>query len=104
MAKKPRLRTERRAAERAAAKLADSRERLARLEPGGAPAHPITVTSASQVEVRARSLGCARCGAEPRVESHEALAVDGRRLRLVRLACPACGARRDAWFALAMPS
>jgi hypothetical protein len=95
-----RARTERRERERALVKLSQDRERLARMEAGGAPERPIEVASASQVEVHARSLGCARCGGEPRVEEHEARVVDGRRLRVVKLVCPACGARRDVWFTL----
>lgn len=106
MAKNPRARTERRERERALAKLAKDREKLARLEAGGSPARPIELVSASQVEVHARALGCARCGAEPRVEEHTAHVIEGQRLRLARLSCPACGARRDVWFRLvpALPS
>jgi hypothetical protein len=101
MTKKPRARTERRANERALEKLARDRERLAQLEPGGAPDRPIELASASQVEVHARSLPCTRCGGEPRVEAHEARVVGERRLRVAQLVCPACGARRDVWFRLA---
>jgi hypothetical protein len=101
MTKKPRARTERRAKERALEKLTRDRERLAQLEPGGAPERPIELASASQVEVHARSMPCTRCGSEPRVEAHEARVVDDRRLRLARLVCPACGARREVWFRLA---
>jgi hypothetical protein len=98
-----RPRTERRERERAAQKLARDRERLARLDAGGAPERPIELASASQVEVHARSLGCARCGGEARVTAHEAHVVRAQSLRLVRLACPACGARREVWFRIAEP-
>jgi hypothetical protein len=101
-----RPRTERRQRERAVEKLARDREKLARLEEGGAAERPIAVASASQIEVHARSLGCARCGAEPRVEAHDAPVVAGRPLRLVRLGCPMCGGKREVWFRLggALPS
>ena len=59
---------------------------------------PIRLESASQVEVHARSLRCTRCETELRVEEHLARTVEDRPLRLVRLVCPMCGTRRDAWF------
>ena len=101
-----RSRTERRERERAAQKLARDREKLARLEAGGASDRPIELASASQVEVHARSLGCARCGGETRVVAHEAHVVREQRLRLVRLVCARCGASREAWFRIteALPS
>jgi hypothetical protein len=104
--KKTRARTERRERERAQEKLSRDREKLARLEAGGAPDRPIELGSASQVEVHARSLPCTRCGSEPRVDEHLARVVGDQRLRLVHLVCPACGARRDVWFRLssALPS
>jgi hypothetical protein len=104
--KKPRARTERRERERAHEKLADASAKLARLEAGGASDRPIDVSSASQVEVQARSLRCTRCMGELRVVEHEAPVVDGRSLRVVRVICPACGTRRDVWFrvAPALPS
>jgi hypothetical protein len=96
--KKPRPRTERRAQARALEKLARDRDKLARLEPGGSAERPIPLESASQVEVHARSFRCTRCEAELRVEEHLARTVEDRPLRLVRLICPMCGTRRDAWF------
>ena len=101
MSKKLPPRAERRAQARADAKLARDRERLARLEPGGTPPNPIDVASASQVEVHARSLPCLRCGAEPRVEEHAAETIDGMRVRIARMHCPACGARRAIYFRIA---
>jgi hypothetical protein len=100
MSKNPRPRTQRREAARAKEKFARDREKLTRLEAGGAPERPIPLESASQVEVHARSLRCARCDAELRVEEHLAPTVGDQRLRLVRLRCDPCGARRDAWFRL----
>ena len=101
MTKKLPPRAERRARARADAKLARDRERLARVEAGGAPSRPIEVDSASQVEVHARSVACARCGGELRVEEHTAETIDGARLRVAKMLCPACGARRAIYFRLA---
>ncbi len=97
MAKRPR--TEKREAARAAEKLASQREKLAALEPGGAPDRPIDVATASVIEPHARSLACLRCG-DPgtRVEEHEAREIAGRRLRIVRIGCSQCGARRVLYF------
>jgi hypothetical protein len=100
MSKKPRPRTERREAARANEKLARDREKLARLEAGGSPERPIALESASQVEVHARSLRCTKCDGEVRVEEHLARTIGEQRLRLLRLVCPQCGTRRDAWFRL----
>jgi len=97
LAKRPR--TEKRIAARAADKLARRRESLAALEPGGAPDRPIDVTTASVIEVHARALACLRCGESGvRIEEHEAREIEGRRLRVVRVACPQCGARRVVYF------
>jgi hypothetical protein len=100
MSKKPRPRTERREAARAKEKLARDREKLARLEAGGSPERPIVLESASQIEVHACSLRCTRCDGDLRVEEHLARTIGDQRLRLVRLLCPRCGTRRDAWFRL----
>jgi hypothetical protein len=85
---------QRRARARAAEKLGLQRERLAALEPGGGPDCPIDVPSASVVEVHAQAMPCLRCGASTRVDAHSAETVEARRLRIVRLACPQCGAAR----------
>jgi hypothetical protein len=99
--KKP-SRTERRQAARDAAKLVRAREKLAALEPGGAPDRPIEVSSASSVEPHAASLPCAQCSEHRmRVESHDALTTeDGRRLRRVQTRCGRCGALRVLYFRL----
>jgi hypothetical protein len=100
-----RSRTVRRESERAAEKLGVQREKLARLEPGGAAEHPIDVTTAAVVEPHARSIACARCGEQPtRVEEHEAREIGGRRLRVLRTVCPRCGAERPLYFRIVLPS
>ncbi|MDP9003049.1 MAG: hypothetical protein M3O46_23405 [Myxococcota bacterium] len=91
----------RRADARAADKLARDRERLARLEPGGDPARPLDVESASQVEPHALALVCVRCSGSTRLEEHAAVTVEHERLRVARLACPQCGAHREVWFRIA---
>lgn len=92
-----RSRTERREAERDAAKLARARMKLAALEAGGAPDRPIEVTSASIIEPQASSMPCAACGAQGlRVEEHAADVL--RRLRVVHVLCQRCGTRREVFF------
>jgi DNA-directed RNA polymerase subunit M/transcription elongation factor TFIIS len=98
--KKTSARAARREAERAALKLARDRERLAALEPGGAPERPIDLTSASEVEVSARSMPCPRCGGEVRVDEHLAETVGASRLRIAKVSCPGCGHRRAIYFRL----
>ncbi len=99
-------RARRRADARAAEKLARDRERLARLEPGGDPTRPVSVESASQVEPHALALECLRCGGPNRLEEHAAVTADGERLRLAKMNCARCGARRQVWFRIspALPS
>lgn len=92
-----RRRTERRRIERDLEKLGDAREKLARLSEGGAPERPIEVESASTIEGRATSLGCARCEGETRVEAHDAVAG----LRRVRARCKHCGHVREVWLRVA---
>ena len=98
--RKPSARADRRERERAAEKLGRDRERLARLEPGGDRTRPLEVESASQVEPHALGLTCLRCGGPVRLEEHAAVTIDADRLRVARLVCPACNARREAWFRL----
>ncbi len=88
---------------RDAEKLAMQRQKLARLEPGGAPDHPVVVESASQVEVHARSLQCTRCDGSYRVDEHVAETVGGDRLRVAKLVCLVCGARRSVYFRITPP-
>lgn len=85
---------------RSLAKLLREREALAKQAAGGAPDRPIVLESASQVEPRAETIGCARCDAEVRVTAHEATVSDGIPLRVARVQCKACGAERPIWFRL----
>jgi hypothetical protein len=78
--------------------VAAARERLATLEPGGAPGLPIDVHSASQVEVRALGTPCLRCDGPYRLDEHTAEQVGGHRVRIVRLHCGHCGAHRVMYF------
>ncbi|HEX3772258.1 MAG TPA: hypothetical protein VHV30_15385 [Polyangiaceae bacterium] len=96
-------RAERRVAARVAGKLSAARERLAGLEPGGDPSRPLPLESASQVEPHALSLACLWCGAAYRLDEHAAVPVGGEMLRVARLQCAQCGARREVWFRLAPP-
>ncbi len=100
-AKKPSARAVRRAQARAVEKLGTQREKLFRLEAGGAPDHPLVVESASQVEVHARSLRCVRCDGSYRVDEHLAQTLRGERLRVAKLVCLVCGARRSVYFRIA---
>ncbi len=100
MAAKKRPRTERRQNDREVAKLIEAREKLARLEPGGDPARPIDVPSASVIETRATSERCLACDAGVRVHEHRAT----RDLREIELACKQCGRRRILWYRVSMPS
>jgi hypothetical protein len=99
-----RARTARRAALRAADKLADQRERLFSLEPGGTPERPIEIESPSVVEPRASALTCPRCEVAFRVVAHRAPSSAGMRLRQAEVACPRCGTHRSIWFRLVGPS
>jgi hypothetical protein len=84
-----------------AAAEAARREELSRTEPGGAPDRPIDVVSPSEVEVRARSIPCSRCGGDVRLEEHLAVTIDGRRLRAARVGCAYCGFSRAVYFRIA---
>ena len=95
---RPRPRAERRALARSTVRLARGRERLASLEAGGSPDRPIDVESASQIEPHALALTCLRCEGPNRLEEHAAETVDGERLRVVRMVCARCAARRNLWF------
>jgi hypothetical protein len=101
-------RAERRSFERAANKLGEGRERLARLEAGGDPTRPIPLESASQVEPHALALACLRCNSPYRLDDHAAVPVArssgaSEMLRVAKLRCSQCGARRDVWFRLSPP-
>jgi len=102
MQRKPRKtsdRSARRAVARQDDKIADARERLFALEPGGAPDRPIEVVSASVVETHALSLECPRCGGPHELAEHVARTLpSGTRVREARLRCRQCGSRRSVWF------
>jgi DNA-directed RNA polymerase subunit M/transcription elongation factor TFIIS len=83
---------------RSDAKVADAREKLALLEPGGTPERPIVIESASLVEVRAESMTCLRCEGRLDCKEHLAEEIDGAALRVARMQCRACGARRVVYF------
>jgi hypothetical protein len=103
MTKKPsRPRTARRAAAQANRRAVDKIERLAVQLPGGAPAQPLRVTSASVVEVRAREARCLVCDAALELRAHvaEPAAAD---LRRVELGCRSCGRSRKLWFRIEPP-
>jgi hypothetical protein len=80
------------------------REELERTRPGGAPEHPIEVVSPAEVEVRARAAPCARCGSDVRVEEHVAETFGVTRVRVARVACGYCGAKRAVYFRIREPS
>jgi hypothetical protein len=84
-------------------KIAEARAKLALLEPGGAPDRPMMVESASLVELRAEGLPCVVCGGRLDVKEHDAEEIDGAPLRIVRLACRACGAPRVVFFRIEQP-
>lgn len=101
MSKPPRA--ARREAARAAGKLAAARRRLAALQAGGTPDHPIEVASASVVELHATSMDCLTCGRSPtRIVDHTVRHTESggeaRRLRVVRVKCASCGAERELFF------
>jgi hypothetical protein len=85
-------------------KLVRARAKLMDLEPGGAPARPIDVTTAALVEPKARSISCPRCNEPFGVETHEAHTDGHGRLREVVLRCRNCGTTRSAWFRIVPPN
>lgn len=103
-AKAPRARTARRAAEQQVRRLVRKHDRLEEDLPGGTPARPLAVTSASVVEVRARGQRCLACQGELTLGAHEA---DGRadgQLRRVDLVCASCRRPRRLWFRIEPPA
>ena len=75
------------------------RERLFLLEAGGSRPHPIDVTSAAVIEIRARATPCPQCGGSLRLEDH---AAESASLRRVELRCTQCGAPRRIFFRVAL--
>ncbi len=93
-------RRQRRERERAQRQLVRDLERLARLEPGGAPDRPLPVDSPAVIELRAVARPCPLCAGPLRLEAHRAEVIDGVRLRVATVACIQCGVRRDIHFTL----
>lgn len=101
MAKKgTRPRAQRRERERHLKDLIRDRERLVRLEPGGAPERAILVPSVSVIEGSARSTPCHQCDGELALLEHAAERQGDEVLRVVRSACKRCHAQRAIWFRL----
>jgi hypothetical protein len=96
-----RKRAERREADRAQQKIARDLEKLAALAPGATPERAITIESPAEVEVRARSMPCPICRGELRVEEHTAETIGGARLRVAKVVCGFCRAKRAIYFRLA---
>jgi len=99
--RRPRSRARRRETERAGRALARDLERLAALEPGGAPERPVSVGSPAQIEVIAAHRPCPLCRGTLHVAEHAATSHAGVRLRVVRARCTRCGVQRSIWFTLA---
>lgn len=95
-----RLRSLRRAEERKTKKIRDDLERLAHLEEGGTPDHPIVVTSPVQVDARTETTPCPLCEGRLQLDEHVAEIVDGQRLRVARCHCVECGTKREIYFHL----
>jgi hypothetical protein len=77
--------------------LVRDRERLAALSAGGSPEHPIELTSAAVVEIRAAAMSCPQCDGAYRVREHRA---PSSGLRAVDVSCRLCGTPRTLWFRL----
>jgi hypothetical protein len=99
--RRPSPRGERRLRARAHEQLVRDLERLARLAPGGAPDRPRPIDSPALVDVIATATPCPLCEGVFRLDQHASETRDGVRLRVARVACTACGVRRELWFRLA---
>jgi hypothetical protein len=105
MAKKPpRHRTLRRAAAQSAKRLEDKLDRLGAELPGGSAERPLTVASASVVEVRARAARCLVCEGEMAIRAHDAAGSSERPLRRIDLVCASCRRPRSLWFRIEQPA
>ncbi len=103
-ASKKQRRVERRALERVAAKAVRERERLAHAEAGGSPENPLEISTASLVELQARSIPCPLCGSTMRIDEHTADTIEGERLRIAHMVCVACGIPRKIYFRIVVPA
>ena len=100
----PRIRTLLREGARKQERLYEDREKLRHLEPGGTPERPLEVSSASVVEARAETERCFRCDLPMRTEEHATRETATGLLRAVRLRCLRCGAPREVFLRIAVPS
>ena len=75
-------------------------EKLFALGPGGSPERAILLASPSEVEVAARATPCPLCHGELKLEEHAAEVIAGARLRVARMACAVCHAKRAICFRL----
>ncbi|MDG2306237.1 MAG: hypothetical protein P8R42_16615 [Candidatus Binatia bacterium] len=104
MARKPlTARGGRRAEERRTKKLRDDLEKLAHLEAGGSPEHPIEVSSPVQVDARTETTPCPLCEGRLQLDEHVAEVVGGERLRVARCHCVECGTARVIYYRLRSP-
>lgn len=79
-------------------RLAEDRERLFELEPGGAPRVALQVTSPSVIDAHVARVACPRCDGKHELTEQAAVTLDGARLREARLKCRGCGSERSMWF------
>ncbi len=79
-------------------------EKLAALEPGGAPDRPIAVETPAVIDMRAIAQPCPLCEGSMKLEEHAADEIDGVRLRVAAIACTSCGVRRKRYFRLTAPT
>jgi hypothetical protein len=81
-------------------KLVRDLDRLARLEPGGAPERPLMITSPAVVDLLAVAKPCPLCGGSLRLEEHAAAEIAGTRLRVAHVTCTTCRERRAFYYRL----
>lgn len=101
--RKPSGRTVARRRERDQRELVRDLERLARLQPGGAPERPIEIDSPAVVDVMAIADPCPLCRGSLRLDEHAADTIAGRRLRVARVTCTTCEVERAVYFRLIEP-
>ena len=104
VARAPRPRRKQREQARALRKDVRRTEALAGKLPGGAPEHPIDVTSAAVVDGKARGTPCIQCGCDLEVRGERATATARGVLREIALACRRCHAPRTLWFRVTPPA
>ncbi len=102
--RKRRGRAERRLQARTEQRLTRELDRLARMQPGGAPDRPLVIDTPAVVELRAVARPCPLCGGSLRLKAHTAEVIEDVRLRVAAVACTACGSERSLYFRLEWPS